>query len=230
MSDREREEEYARDAHEANMTEMEKLQEQSAEGEFPFVHYKGPVAVAKGFSFQLGSSQRLVQAEPVRTSGIQRLRVVLCDSKKLLWDPEHEVFVGLSYGQGKYFGYLCSATAFSGIFSVRSLTSAAPEPNPPVHLTGSGNKVEFDIALEVQLQRVNMIVQCKLSVIMKSETVSEELFQLSSDTVKYGQGLQFQLVATGLKDEEIDVQLGWVSGGGNEEAEAAAGINVSDEW
>eukprot|EP00927_Polykrikos_kofoidii_P043728 TRINITY_DN37809_c0_g1_i1.p1 TRINITY_DN37809_c0_g1~~TRINITY_DN37809_c0_g1_i1.p1 ORF type:complete len:612 (-),score=100.34 TRINITY_DN37809_c0_g1_i1:154-1923(-) len=191
---------------------------EKSEGEVSFVHYKGNVMIAKGCSFSIGSGQRLVQSEPIRTSGIQRVRVVLSNPKRVLWDPDHQVFVGISYGKGRYFGYLCSATAFSGIFSVRALASAAPEPNAPVHLTGSGNKVAFDIALEVQLQRVNLVVTCKLSIIFANETVTEELFQISSETLLDGTGLRYQCVATNLRDEEVHVSINLVSGGGTDES------------
>merc|ERR1711972_150235 len=117
-------------------------------------------------------------------------------------------------GEGKYFGYLCSATSFSGIFSVRALASAAPAPNAPAHITGSGNKVEFDLALEIQVQRANLVVVCKLSVIFANMTVTEEHFQISYETLAFGPGLRFQVVATGLGDEEVDAQLAWVGGGG----------------
>lgn len=197
--------------------------EQPAEA--AFVQYHGARCIERGFSFKLGAGQKLVQAQAIRSAGLQRLRVTLSNPSKLLWDPEHEVFVGMDFGEGKYFGYLCSATAFSGIFCVRALASAAPAPSPPVHLTGSGNKVEFDAALEVQLMRINFVVQCKLSIIFKNETIAEDVFQVSGETLKMGPGLRYQLVATGLLDEdasasvgrrvseEIDVQLGWVSGG-----------------
>merc|ERR1719160_1250420 len=187
--------------------------------EAAFVHYRGMSPVSRGFSFSLGSQQRLVQTQAIRTPGIQRLRVVLSNPRLVLWDPEHEVFVGISYGDGRYFGYLCSATAFSGIFSVRALASAAPAPNAPVHLTGSGNKVEFDIALEVQLQRVNLVVCCKLSIIFKNETVTEELFQIASETLREGAGLRYQVVATNLKEEMVDVSVNCVSGGGFDDNE-----------
>jgi len=192
---------------------------EQGEVEAAFVHYRGMAPVSRGFSFSLGSQQRLVQTQAIRTPGIQRLRVVLSNPRLVLWDPEHEVFVGISYGDGRFFGYLCSATAFSGIFSVRALASAAPAPNAPVHLTGSGNKVEFDCAIEVQLTRVNMVVTCKLSIISRNETLTEDLFQVSHHTLKEADGLRYQVVATGLEDQEVDVQLGWVSGGDNTDKE-----------
>lgn len=192
-----------------------------------FIHYQGPWEVARGFSFTLASGQRLVQIEPIRTAGIQRLRVVLSNSQSILWDPNHEVFVGISYGERRCFGYLCSATAFSGIFSVRALAlGTVPEPSAAVHLTGSGNKVEFDCALEVQLTRVNHVVTCKLSIIARNETLTEEHFQVSNDTLRglsggsqrlkagSGDGLRYQVAASGLKRQEVvDVHLGWASGG-----------------
>mmetsp|Transcript_11556 Transcript_11556/g.24317 ORF Transcript_11556/g.24317 Transcript_11556/m.24317 type:complete len:603 (-) Transcript_11556:70-1878(-) len=191
----------------------------SEEQEATFVHYKGSVAVAQGCAFSIGSQQRLVQVDNITTSGIQRLRVVLSNPRRTLWDPEHEVFLGLSYGEGKYFGFLCSATAFSGIFSAKALASAAPAPNQPVHLTGSGNKVEFDLALEVQLQRANRVVACKLGVIFANTTLTEELFQISYDTLVNGPGLRFQVVGTGMGDEEVDVHLAWVGGGGKDDVQ-----------
>jgi hypothetical protein len=209
---------------EAQFKEAQKLDEDAqkaakdqAEADTSFEQWKNGVIISKGSSFSLGSRQRLVQTDVIRSSGIQRLRVVLSNPRSMLWDPEHQVFVGISYGEGKYFGYLCRATAFSGIFSVQALASAAPAPNAPVHLTGSGYKVEFDIALEVQLQRVNLVVCCKLSIIFKNETITEELFQIASETLREGAGLRYQVVGTNLREELIDVSLTCVSGGGFDE-------------
>lgn len=198
-----------------NEDELAEVAKKQAESGSTFVHYRGMHPVGKGCSFGIGAADRLLQAEPIRNAGIQRLRVVLSNPRRALWDPEHEVFVGISYGEGKYFGYLVSATAFSGIFSVRAIASAAPAPNAPVHLTGSGNKIEFDMGLEVQLQRVNLIVTCKLSVIWANATLTEELFQVTLETLKDREGLRYQVVATGLNDESVDVSLSLISGGAN---------------
>jgi hypothetical protein len=178
-----------------------------------FLHYKGNVAIGEGHSFRLGQRQRLVQVSPIREAGIQRMRVAFSNPRTNLWDPDHEIFVGLSYGEGRYFGYLVSATSFSGIFSLRALASAAPAPNEPVHMTGSGNKVEFDLELQVELQRANLVVANKLSVIFCNEVLTQEYFQISYDTLIEGPGLRYQVVATGLEDSEVDVQLASVSGG-----------------
>eukprot|EP00913_Durusdinium_trenchii_P018061 g16971.t1 len=179
-----------------------------------FFHYHGSKVLAQGCSFNLGAGDRLLQADVLRDSGISRLRVALSEPSSLLWNPEHEVFVGLSYGEGKYFGFLCSASAFSGIFSVRALASAAPAPSAPVHLTGSGNKMEFDLGLEIQLHRVDLVVTCELSCIFKNEYLTKERFQISHDTLVNGPGLRYQLVGTGLEKSRVLVNLAWVSGGG----------------
>eukprot|EP00930_Biecheleria_cincta_P028833 TRINITY_DN20086_c0_g1_i1.p1 TRINITY_DN20086_c0_g1~~TRINITY_DN20086_c0_g1_i1.p1 ORF type:complete len:623 (+),score=110.87 TRINITY_DN20086_c0_g1_i1:73-1869(+) len=182
--------------------------------EATFFHYRGGRTLAQGSSFHLGPSEKLMQADCLRDAGLSRLRVALSEPSNLLWNPAHEVFVGLSYGEGKYFGFLCSATAFSGIFSVRALASAAPAPSSPVHLTGSGNKVEFDLGLEVQLHRVDLVVTCKLSAIFKNESLTCETFQVSYDTLVNGAGLRYQVVATGLEKDKVLINLAWVSGGG----------------
>jgi len=205
-------------------TEKEDAKGRPDEAEATFIHYRGSTVVGRGNTFALGSAQRLVQADPIKAAGTQRLRMVLSNPRRHLWDPEHEVFVGCSYGEGRYFGFLCSATAFSGIFSVRALASAAPAPNAPIHLTGSGNKVEFDLSLEVQLQRVNLVVVCKLGVVFANQTLTEEYFQIAYDTLVHGAGLSYQVVATGLGDDLIDVQLAWVeTQAAADEKEAAAG-------
>lgn len=193
--------------------------------------YKGHHVVHTGTSFMVGAGHRVLQDEALRSPGVVRLRVTLSSPSRLLWNPLHEVFVGLSYGEGRYFGFLCSATAYSGIFSVRALASVSPAPSAPAHFTGSGNKMEFDMGLEVQYQRVNLVVTCKLSIIYKNETITEELFQISHHTLTTGPGLRFQAVATGLGHDHIDVQLGWVGGGGaddaqDEEEEVVPGLAV----
>lgn len=184
------------------------------ENEALFLHYSGARVIDKGSSFLLGSQQRLLQADTFRDPGIYRLRVALSEPKNLLWNPDHEVFVGVSYGEGRYFGFLCSASAFSGIFCVRALASAAPAPSAPVHLTGSGNKVEFDLSLEVQMQRVDLVVTCKLGVVFRNETITQEIFQISYETLVNGAGLRFQVVGTGLQNEKVLTNLAWVGGGG----------------
>mmetsp|Transcript_28712 Transcript_28712/g.67506 ORF Transcript_28712/g.67506 Transcript_28712/m.67506 type:complete len:610 (-) Transcript_28712:201-2030(-) len=184
------------------------------EADATFLHYRGKKVLAQGCSFDLGAGERLLQADVLRHSGISRLRVALSEPSSLLWNPQHEVFVGLSYGEGKYFGFLCSATSFSGIFSVRVLASAAPAPSAPVHLTGSGNKMEFDMGLEIALHRVDLVVTCKMSAIFKNECLTQEVFQISHDTLVNGPGLRYQVVGTGLEKDRVLINLAWVSGGG----------------
>lgn len=97
-------------------------------------------------------------------------------------------------------------------------------------MTGSGNRFEFDLALEVQLQRVNLVVVCKLQVIFANETLTEETFQISYETLTGDQkpGLRYQVVPTGLGNDEVDVQVSWVSGGAAEEKEPVTGPGTFD--
>lgn len=62
-----------------------------------------------------------------------------------------------------------------------------------------------------------MVVLCKLSVIFANLTVTEEHFQISFETLFQGAGLSYQVIGTGLGDDEVDVQLAWVGGGGPSE-------------
>lgn len=74
--------------------------------------------------------------------------------------------------------------------------------------------MEFDLGLEIQLHRVDLVVTCELSCIFKNEYLTKERFQISHDTLVNGPGLRYQLVGTGLEKSRVLVNLAWVSGGG----------------
>merc|ERR1719399_29663 len=223
--DRAEEERAKREAAEAKRKE---------ELEHKFVQYEGRRLMGEGYSFNLLSGHRIIQATPQRDAGFYRLRVTLTDPKALLWDPNHEVFVGASYGEHAHFGYICGISAFSGVFALRTFSSSTSKNmrdkdddveiearNAPVHLTGSGNKVEFDVALEIEMQRINRIVCCKLCVILNNLSITEDSFQISHSTLKEGAGIRFEVAPAGLGEESIDVQLAWVGGGSVEKVEGA---------
>lgn len=207
------------------------------EMEQKFIAYHGKHQVAEGFSFNLKSGQRIIQATPQRDAGTYRLRVTLTDPsdpKSMLWNPNHEVFIGVSYGTQALFGYICGISAFQGVFALRTFSLSTSKnkregdenieieaKNTPVHLTGSGNKVEFDVSLEAEMQRINRIVCCKLCVILNNLSITEDPFQISHDTLKTGYGLRFNILAgeNGVSEEGIDVQLAWVGGGSVERLE-----------
>lgn len=207
------------------------------EMEQKFILYQGNHQLTSGFSFDLKSGQRIIQATPQRDAGTYRLRVTLTDPsdpKTMLWNPNHEVFVGVSYGNQALFGYICGISAFQGVFALRTFSLSTSKNkregdevteiearNQPVHLTGSGNKVEFDVSLESEMQRINRIVCCKLCVILNNVNITEDPFQISHETLKKGHGLRFNVLAgeNALSEEGIEVQLAWVGGGSVERLE-----------
>jgi len=195
------------------------------EKETQFVQYDQATRVNSGFSFNLREQQLIIQRMPFRKAGTYRMRTTLTQNKSPLWITQHEVFVGVTYGQNRYFGYICGLSAYSGIFSVQTFASVSPGPNAPVHLTGSGNKMEFDIELDIEMQRINKIVCCKLSIILNNTTLTEDPFQVTYQTLKNGDGLRYQVVGAGLSDGEVDVSLAWV-GGGSVEQDAARASEV----
>lgn len=187
------------------------------EKETQFVQYDQGTRVNSGFSFNLRQQQLVIQRMPFRKAGTYRMRTTLTQNRSPLWITQHEVFVGVTYGQNRYFGYICGLSAYSGIFSVQTFASVSPGPNAPVHLTGSGNKMEFDIELDIEMQRINKIVCCKLSIILNNTTLTEDPFQVTYQTLKHGDGLRYQVVGAGLGEGEVDVQLAWVGGGSVEQ-------------
>jgi hypothetical protein len=226
---REAEEDRAEDERQRQEAAKAKLKE---EMEQKFIMFHGSKEVASGFSFDLKSGHRIIQATPQRDAGTYRLRVTLMDPSdphSMLWNPNHEVFVGVSYGNQALFGYMCGISAFQGVFALRTFSLSTSKNtrqgdddveiearNKPVHLTGSGNKVEFDISLEAEMQRINTIVCCKLCIIMNNVSITEDPFQISHETLKKGHGLRFNVLAAGengIGEDGIEVQLAWVGGG-----------------
>lgn len=217
--------------------EDERLRQEAAkakekeEMEQKFIMFKGSYEVGSGFTFDLKSGNRIIQATPQRDAGTYRLRVTLTDPSDpntMLWNPNHEVFIGVSYGDQALFGYICGISAFQGVFALRTFSLSTSKfkregdenveieaRNNPTHLTGSGNKVEFDVSLEVEMQRINRIVCCKLCAILNNKSITEDCFQISHDTLKKGHGLRFNVLAGdgGVGEDGIEVALAWVGGG-----------------
>ncbi|CAE7539932.1 unnamed protein product, partial [Symbiodinium necroappetens] len=50
--------------------------------------------------------------------------------------------------------------------------------------------------------------------IFKNECLTQEVFQISHDTLVNGPGLRYQVVGTGLERDRVLINLAWVSGGG----------------
>lgn len=96
------------------------------------------------------------------------------------------------------------------------MSGVAPKAEKPVFLTGSGSKMEFDVDLCVEMQRVNQVVGCKMSIMANQTSIARDEFQVTQNCLKKPDqpGLRFQIVPIGLQvDEQIDVRLSWVSSG-----------------
>lgn len=172
----------------------------------------------KAMTFTLEASDTLLQIEKMSKAGVYRTRVSLTQKLELLWKETHDIFIGVIYGQNRFFGYMCSVSPFLGIFELKNVSSVAPRAEKSVYLTGSGNKMEFDIELEIMMGRVNNVVGAKMAIVANNTAVTRDDFQVKSTTLKGpdAPGLRFQIVPIGLQlDEQIDVRLSWVSNGTN---------------
>ena len=172
----------------------------------------------KAMTFTLEASDTLLQIEKMSKAGVYRMRTSLTQKLELLWKETHDVFIGVIYGQNRFFGYMCSVSPFLGIFELKNVSSVAPRAERSVYLTGSGNKMEFDIELEIMMGRVNNVVGAKMAIVANNTAITRDEFQIKSTTLKApdAPGLRFQIVPIGLQlDEQIDVRLSWVSNGTN---------------
>jgi hypothetical protein len=53
----------------------------------------------------------------------------------------------------RIFGYLAGVSAFVGVFNIKCVSGVAPKPEKNVHINGSGNKMEFDVNLQIEMSR-----------------------------------------------------------------------------
>merc|ERR1711964_104316 len=114
-----------------------------------------------------------------------------------------------------YYGFVVKLSDFEGIYSFQPWGAAAPLPLKPKHVSGCGNKVEFDLLLGVEMVQYNKVVPCTLSVLHNSNTVTTAPFEVNVETLEDdGEGLRFQVVSAGLGElDEIEVMFAWVGGG-----------------
>jgi hypothetical protein len=171
----------------------------------------------EGYSFMLQKGRVILQQHAIRTVGTRRLRMTMSQSSSQsgLWNQNHEFFCGLSFGTQRYFGFLVKLTDFQSIYSFQVWSSAAPLPLDPKHLTGAGNKVEFDLLLGVEMSQYNGVVPCSLRVLHNSTTVTVANFEVSADVLTdEGPGLKYMVTAAGFGEhEELEALLAWVGGG-----------------
>jgi len=78
-------------------------------------------------TFTLESSDTLLQIERMTRSGVYRIRCSLTQKLELLWQREHDVFIGVIYGQNRFFGFMCSVSPYLGIFELKNVSSVAPK-------------------------------------------------------------------------------------------------------
>merc|ERR1719335_1616823 len=142
--------------------------------------------IEEGYSFMLQKGRVILQQHAIRTVGTRR-----------------------------YFGFLVKLTDFQSIYSFQVWSSAAPLPLDPKHLTGAGNKVEFDLLLGVEMAQYNGVVPCSLRVLHNSTTVTVANFEVSEDVLTdEGPGLKYMVTAAGFGEhEELEALLAWVGGG-----------------
>eukprot|EP00397_Hematodinium_sp_SG-2012_P033090 GEMP01035305.1.p1 GENE.GEMP01035305.1~~GEMP01035305.1.p1 ORF type:complete len:452 (+),score=68.99 GEMP01035305.1:338-1693(+) len=191
---------------------LEAMKRKKEEQDSVFLLLSAGKRLRQGFSFTLKDQQTILQNVAVRASGTYRVRLAFTQSEQSMWDPSHELFTGIVFGANRYQGYICGQSAYDCIFRVQSFTSAAPKPGHPMHLTGSAAKMEFDLELAVNMQRVNRIINCSLSVVSNNTTVCTTEFQLQNETLINGTGLRFQVIGKIPPPGIIDVSLAWVSG------------------
>lgn len=177
-----------------------------------FIAYDNGERVQSGFAFCLVQGRTIMQNVAVRAAGSYRARVAFSQSVKPLWDPTHELFTGIIFGENRYLGYICGQSPYDGVFRLQSFRSGAPKPGAPVHFTGSGTKMEFDVELGVSIQRVNEVVDCSLSILSNNTVVSLTDFQVQNSTLLDGTGLRFQIMGTIPPPGSIDVNIAWVGG------------------
>lgn len=197
----------------AHADELKKSKAAEDEGVFGLL--ENGIMKEAGYSFMLQRGRVILQQVAVRTVGTRRLRMTLSQTGQPLWKQSHEFFCGLSFGVQRYFGFLVKLTDFQSIYSFQVWSSGAPLPLDPKHLTGSGNKVEFDLLLGVEMKQYNGVVPCSLRVLHNSTTVTIANFEVSEDVMKPdGPGLKYMVVGAGFGEyEEIECLLAWVGGG-----------------
>lgn len=182
-------------------------------GEALFFQYEDGVKIHKGFWFPLQQKQTIVQNVPIRLPGIYRIRIGLSQTRDAVWDPSHELFCGVIFGNNRYFGYVCMQSPYTGVFRLQSFSSSAPKAGSIVNLTGSGTKVEFDLELGVSMQRVDKVVTCTLSIESDNTTLIACPFQVHRRTLLQRSGLRFQILGSIPPPGIVDVSLAWVGGG-----------------
>jgi len=188
--------------------ELEKMQE--------WVAYRGEEAIATGHLFTIGPQISLLQKTPIHQPGSYKIKVALSQEREPVWNPRHEVFCGARWSMPnrptdvKFFGYVVGLSDFQGIYRVQSASSEGAVGEPQC-LTGSGKRVEFDLQLDVEMERINQTVGCKVAVILNNVTFTEDQFSVHK-SVLAGTGMRLQVIGTGIsRGSEVEASIQWAT-------------------
>ena len=92
----------------------------------------------------------LTQLVPVKKAGHYRIRLAFAQKTMPLWQKDHLIFVGCVYKGTCFCGYQCGVSPYLGVYELRCVSSVSSQAEAPAYLTGGGNKMEFDLDLEVR--------------------------------------------------------------------------------
>ncbi|CAD7929706.1 unnamed protein product [Amoebophrya sp. A25] len=168
--------------------------------------------VKKALSFTLHPIDSLLQKRSICMPGNYRIRLAFTQKHVGLWDRSHEVYIGILYGGNKFFGYLCGASPFIGIYDIRNVSGVCQRPEQSCFLTGSGNKMELDLDVTIGMQLCNGIHTVKCAILANNSTIASDDVQWTNETM--AQGVRIQIVPVGFQTrDEIDCRITWVSNG-----------------
>mmetsp|Transcript_13617 Transcript_13617/g.33498 ORF Transcript_13617/g.33498 Transcript_13617/m.33498 type:complete len:329 (-) Transcript_13617:566-1552(-) len=168
--------------------------------------------IKKALAFSLKPFDSLLQKRTIRQPGNYRIRLAFSQKLLALWDRSHEVYVGILYGTGKFFGYLVGASPFLGVFEVRNVSGVCQRPEQSMFLTGSGNKVELDLDVTIGMPLVNSLHTVACQICANNSVIACDNVQWTAETMR--NGVRLQIVPINLQvGDEIDCRMTWVSNG-----------------
>lgn len=116
--------------------------------------------MTRALAFTMYAGENVLQQNALMEPGQMRLRLLLTQKIDKVWNPDHEIFVGVLFGKNYFFGYLCGASPFLGVYSLRCCSSGACKAEKPTFITGSGTRLEFDFDLKISMEQMNGVVNC----------------------------------------------------------------------
>ncbi|CAD7941740.1 unnamed protein product [Amoebophrya sp. A120] len=167
----------------------------------------------KALAFSLKPFDSLLQKRTIQWPGNYRMRIAFTQKLQHLWERHHEVYIGILYGQNKFFGYLCGVSPFLGVYEIRNVSGVCQRPEQAAFLTGSGNKLELDFDVTIGMPLVNKLhtTQCQICAAQNTVIACDDV-QWTAETL--AQGVRFQIIPIGLEiGDEVDCRITWVANG-----------------